>query len=98
MYLVCIIVRMKITFDPAKNVTNRRKHNIGLADVDGVFCDPFALTREDPDHAEARFVTLGMDGFGRLLVVAYAYRGADEIRVISARRAESHERRNYEEG
>ena len=89
---------MKITFDPAKNVANRRKHNIDLTDVDGVFCDPFALTREDPDHAEARFVTLGMDGFGRLLVVAYAYRGSDEIRVISARRAEPQERRHYEEG
>ena len=98
MHLVCIIICMEITFDPAKNATNRRKHNIDLADVDGVFCDPYALTREDPNHAEARFVTLGMDGFGRLLVVAYAYRGVDEIRIISARRAEPHERRNYEEG
>ena len=40
---------------------------------------------------------LTMDGFGRLLVVAYYYRGEDEIRVISARFAESHERRTYQE-
>jgi hypothetical protein len=48
------------------------------------------------DHAEERFVTLGMDGFGRLLVVAYHYWGEDEMRVISARLAEPHERRDYE--
>ncbi|MDR1229024.1 MAG: BrnT family toxin [Azoarcus sp.] len=62
-----------------------------------MFFDPFALTREDRDHDEARFVTLGTDGFTRLLVVAYTYRGED-IRVISARRAQPHERRIYEEG
>jgi uncharacterized DUF497 family protein len=88
---------MEIFFDPAKNHENIRAHQIDLVDVDDVFFDPFALTREDRDHDEARFVTLGMDGFGRLLVVAYTYRGED-IRAISARRAEPHERRLYEEG
>ena len=39
-----------------------------------------------------------MDGFGRLLVVVYHYRDEDEIRVISARPAEPHERREYQEG
>lgn len=77
---------------------NGRKHGVDLVDVDAVFFDPMALTREDRDHAEDRFVTLGMDGFGRLLVVAYTYRGVDEIRVISARRAEPQERRVYEVG
>jgi hypothetical protein len=51
---------------------------------------------EDRDHKEARFVTLGMDGFGRLLVVCYVYRGEATIRVISARKAEPHERKSYE--
>jgi uncharacterized DUF497 family protein len=88
---------MEIIFDSAKNRNNLRDHQIDLADVDGVFFDPFALTREDRDHDEARFVTLGTDGFARLLVVAYTYRGED-IRVISARRAQPHERRIYEEG
>ncbi|MDR0481459.1 MAG: BrnT family toxin [Gallionellaceae bacterium] len=89
--------RIEIAFDPAKNRLNIRDHHISLADVEGVFFDPFALTREDRDHDEARFVTLGTDGLGRLLVVAYMYRG-DGIRIISARRAEPHERRSYEEG
>jgi uncharacterized DUF497 family protein len=41
---------------------------------------------------------MGTDGSGRVLVVAYCYRGEDEIRVFSARHAEPHERRIYEEG
>jgi len=36
-----------------------------------------------------------MDAFGRTLVVVYAYRGADTIRLISARRADPSERKQY---
>ncbi|MCL2075914.1 MAG: BrnT family toxin [Betaproteobacteria bacterium] len=86
---------MQMIFDPAKNRVNIKKHGIDLADVDGVFRDPSAMTREDRDHEEARFVTLGMDGLGRLLVVAYTYRGED-VRIFSARFAEPRERRIYE--
>ncbi|WP_420825822.1 BrnT family toxin [Thiocystis violacea] len=53
---------------------------------------------EDRDHAEERFVTLGLDGLDRLIVVAYHYRGEDEIRLISACLTEPHERRAYQEG
>jgi uncharacterized DUF497 family protein len=88
---------MKVIFDPAKNHINIRRHGIDLEDVEGVFFDPAALTHEDRDHEEPRFVTLGADGMGRLLVVAYTWRG-DKIRVFSARRAAPHERRYYEEG
>lgn len=87
---------MMITYDPAKNIINRRKHHIDLADVEGVFYDNCAITIEDCDHAEERFVTLGKDGFDRLLVVAYHYRGIDTIRIISARLAEPHERCAYQ--
>jgi uncharacterized DUF497 family protein len=87
---------MRVEFDPVKNRANIRKHGIDLVDVDEVFYDPCAATMEDRDHKEARFVTLGMDGFGRLLVVCYVYRGEATIRVISARKAEPHERKSYE--
>ena len=89
---------MNITNDPVKNQINLQKHKIDLADVEGVFYDDRAITIEDRDHAEERFVTLGIDGFGRLLVVVYHYRDEDEIRGISARPAEPHERREYQEG
>jgi uncharacterized DUF497 family protein len=87
---------VSIEFDPVKNKANARKHGVDLADVDQVFYDPCSVTIEDRDHKEARFVTLGMDGFGRLLVVCYTYRGEATIRVISARKAEPHERKVYE--
>ena len=54
-----------------------------------------ALTRTEETAGEERFVTLGTDALGRLLVVVYAWRG-EEIRVISARRATTSERRAYE--
>ena len=85
-----------IQFDPAKNSANVRKHGIDLSDVDQVFYDAYAVTIEDQAHNEQRFLTLGMDGFGRLLVVCYTHRGEATIRVISARKAEPHERKAYE--
>jgi uncharacterized DUF497 family protein len=46
---------MKLAFDPLKNRQNINKHGIDLADVEGVFYDQSAMTREDRDHDEARF-------------------------------------------
>jgi len=48
-------------------------------------------------RGEQRFVTIGRDGVGRLLVVVYSYR-EDEVRLISPRTATRNERRKYEEG
>ncbi len=87
---------MNITFDPIKNTINRQKHHVDFSDLESVFYDDCAITIEDKDHTEERFVTLGADNLGRLLVVAYHYRHEDEIRVISARLAEPHERKAYE--
>jgi uncharacterized protein len=56
---------------------------------------PHELTREDEEHEEQRHVTMGMDCFGRLLVVVYAWRG-EAIRVISSRKANKSEVRQYE--
>jgi uncharacterized DUF497 family protein len=62
-----------------------------------VFDDEFALTREDADaHGEQRFVTLGMDATGELLVVVYTCRGANAIRLISAWKADRSQRKQYE--
>ncbi|MFZ4538285.1 BrnT family toxin [Propionivibrio sp.] len=67
-----------------------------FVDVDAVFYDPCAITIEDHDHKEQRFVTMGMDSFARLLVVCYTCRDETAIRLISARKAEPHERKVYE--
>ena len=59
--------------------------------------DPLAVTIEDSLHGEQRFVTVGTDLLGRVLVVVYAYAGEEEIRLISARKATPKERKTYEE-
>ena len=89
---------MRIAWDPAKAEANLRRHGIRLSDAEGVLFDPNALTEEDESvEGEHRFVSIGMDPLGRLLVVVYTFRGED-IRLISARRVTRGERRAYEAG
>ncbi len=65
-----------IEFDPANASANLRKHGVGFADAEQALRDPHALTIEDPDaEAEPRFVTMGMDGAARLLIVVWSPRG-----------------------
>ncbi len=80
-----------------KAATNLRKHGVDFADAVSVFSDDLAITIPDERFDEERFVTIGLDAFGRVLVIVYTLRG-DEIRVISARKATRQERRQYEEG
>lgn len=98
MYTICAYTwDMRVEWDEPKRKANLRKHRVEFADAVSVLDDPHAVTIEDRDHDEQRFITLGMDTFGRLLVVAYVYPERDAIRLISARPAEPHERRQYEE-
>jgi hypothetical protein len=87
---------MAFAWDPAKARENRRKHHIDFADAVGAFEDPLALTTDDPSRHEERFLTLGLDFLGRVIVVSWTWDG-DAIRLISARRATSAERRKYQE-
>jgi len=86
-----------VLWDPGKAASNAAKHGIRFADAALVFDDPVAITivDDESDPTEQRFVILGADAAGRMLVVVYSWRG-DDIRVISARRAEPHEREEYE--
>jgi uncharacterized protein len=81
-------------WDPDKAETNRKKHGVDFADAALVLYDDFALTTCDIERGEERFVTLGLDPLGRLLVVVYAWRG-DNIRIMSARLATRAEARRY---
>jgi uncharacterized DUF497 family protein len=86
-----------VLWDPGKATSNVVKHGVRFADAALVFDDPVAITvvDDESDPIEQRFVILGADAAGRVLVVVYSWRG-DDIRLISARRAESHEREEYE--
>jgi uncharacterized protein len=89
---------MGIVWDPRKAKANLAKHRVRFSDAEAVLFDPNALTVEDfGARAEQRFVSVGTDGVGRVLVVVYTYRG-DDVRLISARPATRKERTNYEEG
>jgi uncharacterized DUF497 family protein len=86
-------------WDSDKAEANFRKHGVRFSESISVFEDDYALTVRDDvsDRLEERFVTLGRGAKDRLLVVVYCYRGRN-IRIISARLAEPHEREQYEDG
>jgi len=90
---------VRLEWDPPKADANFRSHGISFTEAVMILEDAFALTREDPDAAEERrFVTLGLSDEANLLVVVYAYREPDIIRVLSAWRANRRQRELYEEG
>jgi len=82
-------------WDKSKARQNETKHSVSFADTFAVFEDPNALTLDQVVSGEERHVTIGMDAFGRVLVVVYTWRG-ENIRIISARKAVRSEVRQYE--
>ena len=88
---------MKFNWDPSKAQENLLNHGISFEEATTVFGDPLAGTIPDPDHSvgEARFLTIGWTANGRLIVVSHIEEG-DTIRIISAREATAHERKQYE--
>lgn len=88
---------MKITWDSKKAAANPKNHEgVTFEEAQHVLLDPYALSREDHDSEdEQRFVTLGMGGKGRILMVVYTYR-EEIMRLISAWKANEPQRRRYE--
>ena len=86
---------MSIAFDSVKARTNLRKHGVSFAHAEQALLDPMAFTIEDPDSiGEQRFVTLGVDSLGRVLVVIHTQRD-ERTRLISARKASRGEADQY---
>src|ERR1022692_2581258 len=93
-------------WDRRKDSANQRKHGVGFVEATTVFDDPLSIMIPDPlsimipdpDHTidEERFVIVVMSSERSLLIVVHTIRG-ERIRLISARPATKHERRNYEE-
>jgi uncharacterized DUF497 family protein len=88
---------MHFTWDPKKAESNLRKHGVSFLEAVTVFADPLALVIEDAQYGN-RAVLVGQSERLRLLVTVFVELNEDWIRIISARRATSHERRRYEEG
>jgi uncharacterized protein len=87
---------MDFEWDSAKEQANRRKHGIDFRTAGRVFLDPYVIEFDDHNAAgELRFNAVGLVD-GRMPFVTYAIRG-DDVRIISARGAEPHEKRKYPE-
>jgi uncharacterized DUF497 family protein len=83
-----------------KASANLRKHGISFEEAQSAFVDENARVIPDPEHSsdEERFVLLGLSIKVRLLVVVHCYRENDRIiRIISARKANRAEQRQYYE-
>ena len=85
------------TWDARKAASNLRKHRVSFEEALTVFADPLAIVVDDSLYAE-RAILIGQSQKERLLFTVFVELDTDLIRIISARRATSHERRRYEEG
>jgi uncharacterized protein len=89
---------IRFVWDKAKNAVNQRKHGVSFEEAKTAFYDENARVIHDPDHSEGedRYILLGMSIRLRILLVCHCYREAgDKIRIISARRADARETRQY---
>ena len=93
--------RYDFEWDAQKAKQNLRKHGVSFERAATVFLDPNALSIFDPEHSagEDRWITLGMDRQGVMLVVSHTFREVDEqtasVRVITSRKATKAERKQY---
>lgn len=86
---------MQFEFDPVKAHSNLKKHGVSFSHAEAALRDDRAATMEDPSAiGEQRFLTLGMDALGRVLVVCHTQRD-ERTRIISARKASPNEVKNY---
>jgi hypothetical protein len=89
---------MRFEWDEDKNRRNLAKHRISFETAKLVFDDPQMVSNQDRVvEGEERWQTLGMVS-GTIVLVAHTYRdeaGVEVIRLISARKAIAHERREY---
>jgi hypothetical protein len=91
--------RITFEWDRQKDSENQRKHGVSFAEASTVFGDPLSITISDlnPAVGEERLIIVGMSGQRTLLIVVHTVK-YERIRLISARPATKHEKRNYEEG
>jgi uncharacterized DUF497 family protein len=91
--------RVKFEWDLRKATENQLKHRVSFEEATSAFLDETGRVVADPEHShdEDRFVLLGLSVRLRLLVVCHCYQESEDvIRIISARRANRLERRQYQ--
>ena len=88
---------MRYVWDAAKNRANIRDHRIDFADVPAVFNDPMLVELDErEDYGEDRWIGMGLLR-SVAVVVVFTEPRHDTIRIVSARKANKHERTRYEQ-
>jgi len=89
---------LKFEWDGPKGRSNLKKHGISFDEAKTVFSDELGRLMPDPDHSidEERFILLGTSTSIRLLVVCHCEKLNGKVRIISARKANARERKQYE--
>ena len=86
---------MRFTWDSNKNRRNRRVHGIDFADATRIFeGSTYEVVNDREDYGEVRILAFGQMS-NMIVAVVYTDRNGDERRIISARKARSHEIRVY---
>jgi len=87
---------MEIEWDTHKAAQNLQKHDILFEDAELVFDDLMRIEIYDgrDDYGEDRWATIGLV-YSAVLYVVYAVRHEETIRLISARKANANERKQY---
>jgi len=90
---------MEFEWDESKDLTNQNKHGVTFNEAATIYGDPLALTFDDPEHSEneERLLTFGVSRLNKFLIVSHTERDG-KMRIISARKMETSERKIYEEG
>jgi uncharacterized protein len=88
---------MKIEWDEEKNRANIRRHRIDFADVHPIFDGPMYVTLDTRrEYGEDRLIGVGWL-HDAVVVVVFVEKEGETIRLISARKAERHERERFKE-
>lgn len=90
---------IKFEWEASKAASNVQKHGITFEEARTVFFDERARLINDPDHSEIedRFILLGFSSSLRVIVVCHCYRSeGNVIRIISARKATTTEKKAYD--
>jgi uncharacterized protein len=88
---------MNFEWDDHKNESNIVNHGFDFADADRIFNAPMVIDRDErEDYGEDRWIATGLLD-SRIVVVVYTEPDDRTIRVVSLRKALSHERRRYEQ-
>ena len=90
---------LRFDWDVKKAASNVAKHGVTFEEASTVFGDPLAVIFDDEGQSqdEIREIIIGHSFQGRLLLVSFTERDKMVVRIISARKANRRERKDYEE-